>query len=102
MNNQKVVELAAKSGLDAEPVAYIGTDGSLGWLKKPDVLYSKAVPLFAHPAPAVVRQLLEALEMTLPAIEFLEQHFPRSKEAGTVDLVGVVKEALDAAKENGL
>jgi hypothetical protein len=36
-----------------DAVAFIGTDGNLGWLKKPDVLYSKAVPLFMHPAPDV-------------------------------------------------
>jgi hypothetical protein len=32
-----------------EPVAYIGTDGKLGWLQKPKVLYSAPIALFTHP-----------------------------------------------------
>jgi L-alanine-DL-glutamate epimerase-like enolase superfamily enzyme len=38
----------ATGGSNADPVAYIGTDGSLNWLKKPEVLYSKAVPLYTY------------------------------------------------------
>lgn len=43
---------APEPAVGAEPVAYIGTDGSLNWLKKPEVLYSKAVPLYTHPSTA--------------------------------------------------
>jgi hypothetical protein len=32
-----------------EPVAYIGTNGELGWLQKPKVLYSEPIALFTHP-----------------------------------------------------
>lgn len=37
---------------DAEPVACIAANGALMWLKRPETLYSKPVPLFKHPAPA--------------------------------------------------
>lgn len=36
-----------------EPVACIGTNGELMWLNKPNAIYSKAVPLYTHPAQPV-------------------------------------------------
>lgn len=54
---------------DAEPVACIATNGALMWLKRPEALYSKPVPLFKHPDPAVVRQLVGVLEDLLGEAE---------------------------------
>jgi len=104
MNNQKVVEPVAFEFQheDTGLIDFVDPQQVEWGFQKNNPRWQLIGPVFRHPTPAVVRQLVEALEMTLPAIEFLEQHFPRSKEAGTVDLVGVVKEALDAAKENGL
>ena len=41
---------------EQEPVACIGTNGELMWLKKPEVLYSKPIPLYRHLAPAVAQE----------------------------------------------
>jgi len=45
-----LAEPAIKESLTvAEPVACIGTNGELMWLKKPEVIYSKPRPLYTAP-----------------------------------------------------
>jgi len=34
---------------EQEPIACVGTNGELMWLKKPEVIYSKPQPLYAAP-----------------------------------------------------
>ena len=40
---------AALAEPEQEPVACVGTNGDLMWLKKPEVIYSKPRPLYAAP-----------------------------------------------------
>jgi hypothetical protein len=88
---------------DAEPVAYIGTDGSLGWLKKPEALYNKAIPLYTHPATAVVKQLVEALETLFDACLIVQSpdgvFYTKHPQQEQMEKA---KAALAAAKEAGV
>jgi hypothetical protein len=45
-----------------EPVAYIGTNGELGWLQKPKVLYSAPIALFTHPSEAYDQGIQEGMK----------------------------------------
>lgn len=120
MDRQKVIELAREAGLaygsdekplssverfaalierevrgDSEPVAY-ETDQELWAADAPDInnwIRKNGRPLYRHPTPAVVRQLVDALRMVLDDPDALDGR-PRTYEC--------VQEALAAAKESGL
>ena len=47
----EIGRLRAALAEPAEPVAFIGTDGELGWLKKPNAIRSAATPLYTAPTP---------------------------------------------------
>ena len=43
---------AALAEPEQEPIACVGTNGNLMWLKKPEVIYSKPQPLYTTPPAA--------------------------------------------------
>ena len=95
-----------------EPVAYINMERrSLEWAKPmrwetPTVANLEPVPLYAHPAPDVVAQLVKALDATKAWLDAEENHefepdfWKRANMARTAQ--NLVNAALAAAKEAGL
>ena len=90
---------------EQKPVAYINVQTrTLEWAKPmrwetPTIATLEPVPLYAHPAPAVVAQLVEALEQLMSIVTIHSRATSNSFAWAEMD---EAKEALAAAKEAGL
>jgi hypothetical protein len=96
--------------LDADPVAWMSPKKERLEFSRADTVYgSHTIPLYTHPTPAVVRQLVEALEDSEHYIvldlarhdEAYDRHpFGEQERSQIVQDLEKLRAALDAAKGN--